>query len=200
MDAPELMLFDLGGVLVENAGFGRLAGILPGGPGLPEIRERWMRSGAVLRFEHGRTTPEEYAREFVEEWGLGLSPGEYLAEFASWVGGPAPGAVETLRSLRARYRVACLSNCSVTHWEKLGGFLGEFDVALSSHLIGAMKPDEEAYRRAFARCGVGPQAVCFFDDTPMNVEAARRLGARAFLVDGVGRLGETLRSGGFLSG
>lgn len=198
MGAPTLMLFDLGGVLVENAAFGRLARLLPGRPGPAELREMWMHSGAVRRFELGRTTPAEYAGQFVAEWGLGLSAGEFLAEFASWVGGPAPGALETLRSLRARHRVACLSNCSVTHWERLGGFLDEFDVAISSHLIGAMKPDEEAYRRAFARCGVEPAAVCFFDDTPANVEAARRLGARAFHVEGVGQLAATLRSEGFL--
>jgi FMN phosphatase YigB (HAD superfamily) len=41
--------------------------------------------------------------------------------------------------------------------------------------------------------------VCFFDDTPMNVEAARRLGARAFRVEGVGQLVATLRAQGFLS-
>jgi putative hydrolase of the HAD superfamily len=199
MEAPKLMLFDLGGVLVENAAFGRLGRLLPGSPGAEDLRGRWMRSSAVRRFELGQAGPGEFADEFIAEWGLGLSAGAFLAEFGSWVGGLAPGALEALRSLRARYRVACLSNCSELHWEKFGGFLGEFDQALSSHLIGAMKPDEEAFRRAFAHCGVEPAAVCFFDDTPMNVEAARRLGARAFRVEGVGQLVATLRAQGFLS-
>jgi putative hydrolase of the HAD superfamily len=198
MEAPLLMLFDLGGVLVENAAFPRLSRLLPGRPGAAELRERWMKSQAVRRFELGKIAPAEYADTFVAEWGLPLSAGEFLAEFVSWIDGPSPGALEAIRSLRARYRVACLSNCSVSHWEKIGGFLGEFDVALSSHLIGAMKPDPEAFRHAFKRCGVEPAAVRFFDDTPVNVEAARRLGARAYHVEGIGPLLGTLRAEGFL--
>jgi len=198
MEAPLLMLFDLGGVLVENVGFSRLNRLLPGRPGAGELRERWMQSQAVRRFELGQTAPAQFAGAFIAEWGLRLSAEEFLAEFGSWVSGPSPAALEAIRSLRTRHRVACLSNCSVPHWEKLGGFLDEFDPAISSHLIGAMKPDPEAFRRAFERCGVEPAAVRFFDDTPVNVEAARRLGARAYHVEGIGPLLSTLRAEGFL--
>ena len=91
MEAPKLMLFDLGGVLVENAAFGRLGRLLPGSPGAEDLRGRWMRSSAVRRFELGQAGPGEFADEFIAEWGLGLSAGAFLAEFGSWVGGLAPG-------------------------------------------------------------------------------------------------------------
>lgn len=198
MGPPSLLLFDLGGVIIENATFGRLSRLLPERLDEGAVKNRWMVSSAVRRFELGQISPPEFARTFMAEWGLRLPQDVFLEEFYSWPGGPFPGALEAVRELRSRHRVACLSNCSATHWEKFGPFLGEFDVALSSHLLGAIKPDEEAFLRAFSRCGVEPGAVRFFDDTLANVEAARRLGARSFHVEGIGPLLRALRSEGLL--
>jgi len=200
MDESPLLLFDLGGVLVENSTFESLRRLLPAPLDGAAIRNRWMASPAVRRNETGMLSPEEFARAFIAEWGLRLSPEAFLKEFYSWPSALYPQARETIRALRKRHPVACFSNCSILHWEKFSSFTDEFDLALSSHLLGAIKPDEEAFVRAFARCRVEPADVCFFDDTPANVEAARRLGARAFHVEGIGPLLRTLRSEGFLPG
>ena len=200
MSAPPLLLFDLGGVLIANSTFERLNRLLPGPLDDGAMRSKWLHSTAVSRYERGEIPPGAFAAAFVEEWGLRLSPDDFLREHYSWPSGPYPGALETIRALRKRHRVACLSNCSVLHWEKFSGFMGEFDFALSSHLLGAMKPDDEAYRRAFAACGVMAEEVRFFDDTLVNVEAARRLGARAHHVVGFDELTRTLAAEGLLPG
>lgn len=193
-----LLLFDLGGVLIENSTFERLNRLLPEPLEADAMRSRWLHSSAVRRFERGEIPSADFAAAFVSEWRLRLSPDEFLREHYSWPSGPFPGAVDAVRALRARHRVACLSNCSVPHWEKFRAFTDEFDIALSSHLLGAIKPDDEAYVRAFRACSVEPADVCFFDDTPANVAAARRLGARAYQVEGIAPLMRTLRSEGFL--
>jgi putative hydrolase of the HAD superfamily len=183
MTVPRLLLFDLGGVLVENVTLERLAALGP--PQEPaRLKQRWLASPAVRRFEMGASSPAEFAAEFVAEWRLACAPQSFLAEFAAWPRGFYAGAAELVDELRRRHRVACLSNSNALHWRRFGGFAGHFDVALSSHLLGAVKPDRECFERALAACRVDPAEVVFFDDATANVRAAAELGARAFLVDG----------------
>ena len=71
------------------------------------------------------------------------------------------------------------------HWARFGGFMDDFDIALSSHQPGAIKPDADAVVPAFDACGCEPCAVYFFDDQFSNVQTAQTLGAKAFHVEGV---------------
>ena len=184
MTRPEVLLFDLGGVLIENDTFAALQNLLPTKPDGEALRHRWLSSRAVREFELGRLAPEAFAVSFLAEWSLDLPPELFLDQFRSWPRGFFPGLRERLNRLRRRYRVGCLSNCNAVHWEKFGGFAQDFDIALSSHLLGAVKPDEEAFSRALAACGAPATAVRFFDDTEANVEAALQMGIPSFLVQG----------------
>jgi len=192
--APSLLLFDLGGVLLENATFDRLNRLLPAPMETAALKDRWLASPAVRRFELGETAPGEFAETFLAEWRIQLTPHEFLEEFVSWPQGLHPEALAALPVLRRRYRVACLSNCNVLHWQRFGGFGGHFDLALSSHQLGAIKPDDEAFLRALGACQAEPSSVWFFDDSIRNVHAAARLGIRAFHVDGISPLLHVLRA------
>lgn len=196
MHSRYLLLFDLGGVLIENATFARLSVLSPRPADASALKDRWLASPAVRRFELGETSPDEFARAFIDEWGITLSLAAFLAEFTAWPVGFYPGARALLRSLRERYRVGCLSNSNVLHWEKFGGFKEDFDIALASHRLGAIKPQQQAFVRALEVCGAAPPDVYFFDDSPANVDAAKRLGIRAFHVDGIGQLRDVLRAQG----
>ncbi|OSC42089.1 HAD family hydrolase [Mycobacterium decipiens] len=57
------------------------------------------------------------------------------------------------------------------------------DVALSSQMIGAAKPDPQAYRAIAQALGVATTSCLFFDNIATWVEGARRTGMRAYLVD-----------------
>lgn len=194
MKPPALLLFDLGGVLVENTGFERLNALLPQPLGDADIRERWLGSAAVRQFELGRIAATEFADRFLAEWGIAFAPADFLADFATWPRGFHVGARELLRTLRSRFRVACLSNCNVLHWTRFDGFRNEFDLALSSHLLGAMKPDRESFVRTLEACGAEPDATWFFDDSLPNVHAARSVGMHAFHVDGFLALRQVLET------
>jgi len=200
METPALLLFDLGGVLLENATFESLSRLLPEAANFVTIKDRWLASPTVRRFELGKMSADQFAEAFIDEWKIRLSPDAFLKEFASWPIGFYPRAAETLGSLRGRYRVGCLSNSNVVHWERFGGFNEHFDIALSSHQLGAIKPDDDAYLRALQRCGAAPSATWFFDDQPVNVETARRLGIRAYHVEGMTDLLRVLQSEGLLAG
>jgi putative hydrolase of the HAD superfamily len=185
MRKPSLILFDLGGVLIELAIFSRLAVLVPQAGEVALLRRKWLESTAVAAFERGGIGREEFARRFLAEWHLPLSPAEFLAEFRDWPRAFFPDACELVGELRRSYRVGCLSNCNEVHWEKFDGFRGLFDLALSSHHLGAVKPAPEAFRLALAAAGVPPEEILFFDDNQVNVDAARQLGWQAHCVEGV---------------
>lgn len=184
MKRPPTIVLDLGGVLVENVIFEALAALLPAPVDAGQLRRRWLASASVRAFELGRCDSAELAAGFVAEWDLGVSASVFLADFAAWPRGFLPGALKLVAELRRDHTVACLSNCNELHWTRFGGFATEFDAAFSSHLLGCMKPDRDAFEAALERLAVEPGETFFFDGSPASVEAARRLGMRARLADG----------------
>ncbi len=199
-----VVLFDLGGVLVRVRGFTNLAALLSrlgvewAGDG-QEIRERWLRSTAVRSFELGQVPPGVFAQRFVEEWHLPIEPAAFAEDVAGWIVGPFPGAQRLIADLQhLRCHVSCFSNCNALHWEQMTSFLGLLDSAYSSHILGLIKPDEEAFAAVAERLGVDPGDIVFFDDSRSNVEAAGRVGMRSFLVDGPDACRAVLESEGLL--
>lgn len=195
---PDVLLFDLGGVLVENVGFDRLNALLPAPLPVEELKTRWLTSTAVRAFETGACSVDRFAATLVEEWEIAVAPHEFIAAFASWPKGFYPGADELLSRLRKRYTLACLSNSNPIHWERFAGFHEHFDIRLSSHLLGEVKPDKACFERALQECQARPSQVAFFDDSLVNVTSARTLGIRAFHVNGLEELGVALDAEGWL--
>jgi glucose-1-phosphatase len=193
----EVLLFDLGGVLVEFSGVRDVAPLLRRQATETEILERWTSCPHTKAFGLGLLSRDEFAERFVRDWGVNLPPERFLEAFRSWSTSLLPGAEELLASLRPRFRLAALSNSNELHWERNTNDLGIddlFDVAISSHQVGFCKPDPRIYRAALRRLDVSPDAVMFFDDAPANVVAASRLGMRAFQVNGVEGVRQRLRS------
>ena len=190
-----LLLFDLGGVLVDVSGYRNLGPLLGRSLEEPEVL-RGLRNCPVLRgFETGQMSAAQFAERFVAAWECTVAPQEFLRQFRSWTQGFFPGARELLAGLHGRYRLACLSNSNEVHWERMEKELSIFELfeaALSSHQLGCYKPDPEIYERAFAALGVEPAQVIFFDDLPANVEAARNAGAQAYRVKGIDQLRQQL--------
>ena len=79
--SDRVILFDLGGVLVENTGEQGLSSLLPYQLGRQELWARWLASDAVRRFECGQIPPEVFAARF-PEW-RGLLGAAILARSAS---------------------------------------------------------------------------------------------------------------------
>ena len=197
-ERPAVLLFDLGGVLLENVAFDTLNALLPAPMPVEDLKSRWLASPAVRRFEVGACSPHAFAAAIVAEWQLPLAPDAFLEAFAAWPKGLYPGAAELLRELRASCRVACLSNSNAVHWARFGGFREHFDVPLSSHLLGEVKPDAAYFHKALKACNADASDVAFFDDALANVAAARALGIRAFHVNGLQEVRNTLAAQGWM--
>jgi len=191
----KVILFDLGGVLVESKGRSVLRALLPQ-LAEREVMDRWLRSPAVERFERGRTEPRAFAREFITEWGLALSERAFIESFASWVTGFFDGAEALVRALRRHHRVACLSNTNALHWARLPELPELFDACFASHHTGLVKPDRAAYAHALGALGAEADEVLFFDDLAPNVAAARSVGMQAFRVGGFADIAPILHAQG----
>lgn len=80
---PSVILFDLGGVLVEWDGIEPLKK-LSGGRLTREVARRfWLESPWVKKIETGRCSPQEFAVGVIEELSLSLNPDGFLEQFVS---------------------------------------------------------------------------------------------------------------------
>jgi glucose-1-phosphatase len=194
----EVLLFDLGGVLVETSLFPLLRRLRPEAQEA-DLYDRWLDSGAVAAFERGEIGEQAFAERFVEEWRVDIAPADFLAAFAAVIRGPFPGALALLERLRARYTLACLSNCNATHWPLAEPIAARFDQAFVSHLCGMVKPDPAVFRHVLAVLGQPAGAVHFFDDSLKNVRAAQAAGMNAHHTVGFEALERTITDLGLLT-
>jgi putative hydrolase of the HAD superfamily len=184
---PEVLLFDLGGVIVDVASRAEIHAWMPTTLDLSQWTERRPAEHVFEAFETGLLTPEEFGQRFVAEFPLTTTPEVFLTAFESWNKGLLPGAIELLAELRKQYRLAALSNTNALHWRRLEGEFGIpglFERVFTSHELSLRKPDAAIYLHVTAALDVRPESVLFFDDNTVNVEAAIRIGMQAACVRG----------------
>ena len=177
----DVVLFDLGGVLIRLGGMGDMA-MLADEPDEEEIWRRWLTCPWVRRYERGECDERTFARGMVESWSMPASPNEFLDAFVSWPKGLLPGARELVTDLHGRTRLACLSNTNRVHcerYEEQFGLMTLFDEQYLSYEMGLVKPDREAFDHTISSLGCAPHRVLFLDDNQINVEGARRAGLTA---------------------
>ena len=196
----DVLLFDLGGVLIDFAGFEELGPLMPREIDRAEVRARWIASTSVQRFERAEIPPRLFAAGVIEELGLDLSPDEFLTAFVDWARGPYPGARSLLERIPKSYRLACLSNSNELHTPLHRRSVEPLlDRYYFSNEIGLVKPDREIFEYVIADLGVAAGRIAFFDDTPINVAAALEAGMVAYEADGVAVLEARLDDLGVLS-
>lgn len=197
-----VLLFDLGGVLVEIDGVAALQRMLGRPLSQEEIWQRWLTASPwVSLFESGRCTPEVFATGLVEEWGLSVTAEAFLDDFQHWGKRLWPGAHELLVALAPRFTLACLSNTNSVHWPYVRDVLGlgsMFHRYYLSHEIGHLKPTRAVFEHVLADLGCPPQQVLFLDDNQLNVEAAQTCGLQAYRAVGIEAVRSVLQSLGLL--
>jgi len=199
--ATRVVLFDLGGVLVELGDIDRF-GRLIGETEESEIWRVWLHSYWVRRYERGQCSRAEFALGMVAEHGLDLGAETFLEQFLSWPQGLMPGAEELVTGLAPHVRPACLSNTNEMHWnEQVDAPLLQtlFDTRFLSHELGLVKPDRDIFEHVVAGLGCAPEEVLFLDDNQLNVDGARSVGIDAHRVTRVEGCRRVLAAHGLLS-
>lgn len=175
----DVVLLDLGGVLIELVGVERMLEWAPDLGTTDELWRRWLHSPAVRRYETGDGTREQFADGVIAEFGLPVDRDAFLAEFAWWPRALFDGVDELLSSLARRYTVASLSNTNELHWERFSrewSLPERFHHNFPSHEVGRLKPDAGYFLHVLDALGVPPERSLFVDDNAINVAAAAKLG------------------------
>jgi glucose-1-phosphatase len=186
-EGVDLVLFDLGGVLIEVPGV-RAMLELTGIESEEELWRRWLTCRWVRRFESGGCSEAEFAAGVVADWQLDLSAPAFLEAFRDWPAGPLPGAAELVTQTRASAATGCFSNTNALHWHghiAAWPLTGLFDHRFLSFELGLLKPDIAAFAQVAALLNVPAERVLFLDDNALNVAGAAAAGFQAARAAGV---------------
>ncbi len=185
------ILFDLGGVLYDidyrktQAAFAALAAQTGADP---VTFSKAKQDPIFDAFETGHASPAEFRRRLQQL--LSLPEGDAAADAAidhAWNAiliGPMPGRAELLARLKARHRLALLSNTNELHWHivrpQIEPFAPHFEQIFASCEVGLRKPDTAFYLHALERLGWSAADTLFIDDIEANVRGARAAGLQAY--------------------
>ena len=180
MPTGKLVLFDLGGVLVEydhQKTLAELAAIYK----FTFEQVRQLTSGDISRqLGTGELGANAFYQLLVEESG---AFSEYARYFEAFTAGMArdQSALAYALSLthRADVQVGIISNTNEAHAEWLRANLHEFQhfyPVILSNEVGLVKPDPQIYWQALAPYQIEPHQAIFVDDLVENVRGAEAVG------------------------
>jgi 2-haloacid dehalogenase len=202
MPAIDTVIFDIGNVLIEwdprhlyrklFAEEARmewfLANICTGAWNLEQDRGRSFADGVrELTLRHPEWAGE--IRAYDERWGE-MVPGE------------VPGSVAILDNLLQRhlptFGISNFSTEKFAYARERFAFLGRLDGIVVSGHEGLLKPDAAIYRLFLERYGRQARRCLFIDDSPANVEGARKIGMNVVRFQGAPQLERELVAFGLL--
>ena len=178
-------LFDLGNTVIKLA-YERVLGAICARASVDrdELVELLEKPGAYRDMERGDVTFNEFYVFLTERAGYRGSLEELHQVWSDFFDGPVVGIEGLLERVRARYRVAFLSNSNEIHAEviprKFASLFKKDDRFVFSHRFKCAKPDPEIFHRALEVIGALPQHAVFIDDNVDNVLAARAVGLTAY--------------------
>ena len=182
----EVILFDLGGVLIELGESPFPSGWLPENDKF--TLADWFLSETAISFEKGSITAHVFAETFIKDLNINVSPEEIIEHFTQWPIGLFPGSQELLQSLSPDYRLAVLSNTNELHWPRI---IDEFKIPryfehiFASHLLNKAKPELSIFQHVINELKVKPASILFLDDNLKNIEASKKPGIQALHVKGI---------------
>ena len=196
-------LFDLGGVLIDwnpRYLFRRQFG------GDEAAMENFLARIVPQSWNHEIDAGKPMAQAVAERSRLHPEFADLIAlwqdEWEHMLGGAIAGSLEILAQLRQRgVRLLALTNWSAETFpiaQRRFGFLQWFEDIVVSGQVGLAKPDPRIFALAMERCRLDPAQTVFIDDSPPNVEAARKIGLRALHFRNADTLRGELRQAGYL--
>lgn len=191
----KLMLFDLGGVVVDWNGIAELAALSAVTPA--EAAERFASSDICTAYEKGQIDEAVFIDHMIALYDLPFSTSQFRLQWRLWVGEAFDGVIDTIKGFRGSIKTACLSNTNDMHWKHLTAYVpveAMFDHVFASHQIGAVKPNADAFQIVMNETGVAAADIIFFDDSAVNIAAAKELGITAYKVDPAQGVMPTLRA------
>ncbi len=182
----ELILFDLGGVLIdvdyqatENA-FVKL-----GVEDFQKQYKQFQQNQLFDLFETGQISAQHFINKLLPITRKGTSPNEVVHAWNAMIGSFPKEKIELLERLSKQIRIALLSNTNELHmvqvkraWVNASSVSFEylFEQVFLSHEIEQRKPDLETFSWVCEQLQVLPKKVLFIDDSPQHIDGASSAG------------------------
>jgi len=160
MNKPELIIFDLGRVLVDfdfRLVIKRLKRYTVYSE--KDIRRYFLQTPLWGAFERGEVEPKDFFLRMSKELKLKNLTFKDFTPLWNSIFTEKHDTVSILARLRGRYRIALLSNVNILHWEHINethDFIQWFDHPVASFEVGMRKPDPDIYRTTLHIAGVCP--------------------------------------------
>lgn len=147
----------------------------------------------VVNLETGKISAKEFIDAVLEVVKEGTNNEDIIRVWNAMLLDFPERHVETLRKLRESYNIFLLSNSNQIHYDhymkvfrdKYGFDLSDlFDKMWFSFQLGVIKPDPRIFEFILHDAQLKAEETLFVDDTLMHVEAAKKLGIRAFHLSG----------------
>jgi putative hydrolase of the HAD superfamily len=187
--AVRAVLFDFGGV-ISSSPFDAFA-LLEKERGLPPGFIRTVNAtnpddNAWARLERSEVDLDTFAVLWSGEaraLGHDLDGRAVLERLAGQI---RPEMVAAIRTCRATYKTACLTNnfgsAEAEVSAEVAAVYRLFDAVLESRTLGVRKPDPRFYELACSALDVKPEECVFLDDLGVNLKPARALGMHTIKV------------------
>jgi len=176
-----LILFDLGGVLVELADIRDMWCGKKNNCSDEELWGLWLNNEAIRAIDRGQISVDDFLLQWVRDWELEVSVEALKKIYENLIRQPFPGVMELLEDCQKKYRLACLSNMTANHWPKVKSFGLDayFDYSFISCEMACCKPEAVAYRKVLENCPYKSEEILFVDDNEVNVREAKVSGMQA---------------------
>lgn len=180
----EVLLFDLGGVLIDIDGqrvfahWARCAGV-----DAATLRSRFAMDEAYHQFERGELDAAAYFATLRIRLGIDIPDADFLAGWNAMLVGEKSGIRAVLARAAAQHPLYLFSNTNSVHHAVWGAdyatMLSPFARLFVSSEIGRRKPEPAAFHYVAEAIGRPPENILFFDDSAENVDGARAVGMPA---------------------
>lgn len=196
------IVFDFGQVLIQWSPYFLYRKLLPSDEAIREFLEEIKFNEFNPRMDAGYSFEQTRAEVLSRHPGKRDLADAFFSRWTECSGEPNQDVVALMLELKhAGHPVYGLSNWSAETfaWVKPRyAFLEELNDYLISGAVGEVKPGEKIYQLFLERVGKRAQECVFIDDSPANIEAARRLGFTGILFTSPEQLRLDLQTMGIL--
>ena len=199
MPAPQALLFDLGGVLVDVDFSRALSAWLPHSS-LPagELKQRFRFDGAYERHERGEIDAHTYFDHLRSTLHLSASYEEIARGWNAIFVREITATRLLVQAARQALPCYAFTNTNATHmacWTALfPQVFTAFDRVFASFEIGLRKPERAAFEHIWHATGMAASSILFFDDSAENVQGASAAGLQTVWVRSPEDVAVSLRS------
>lgn len=203
MSRPEIVVFDLGKVLVDfDYGIAARRIAEHGKVSPEEVRQCIDQSPLLLRYETGLMSRAGFFAEVQRATGFDASMELFAGYFAD-VFSPIDPMIALHAGLVEQGIPTCIfsntNDLAVDHIRRSFPFFANFDAHVLSYEHGAMKPDDRLYEVVERVTGRSGPSILYLDDRLENVESGRARGWETIHHVSPGESIEKIRELGLLS-